>query len=124
MPKAGSGVNTHEPDGTIHINAPDRSEEDLIWAGRMYLNLPEDSAHRPLGTGTFRNRSEFVTTMGGVKKNLRDDPFTQANVIEYVTRHPTSKLDQANARQLRRWCHDFGFSSWRSLKDYLESSDG
>jgi len=70
-----------------------------------------DKPHRgrPVGSGTYRDRNEFMSIIRAATKKVRGYP-SQDKVADIL---------DANPRQLRRWVKRFGFKDWQDLLNCL-----
>ena len=74
---------------------------------------------RPKGSGLFTGRDDFLRAICQAKDSIEKHghKITQERVASYF--NGSSTMPTCDARQLRRWCKQYGFASWRALGDFL-----
>jgi hypothetical protein len=75
------------------------------------------AAHRPVGTGTFANREEFIALVAAAVHQLdgKRQHASQQRVAGYFRKQPKFPNVDDDGRQLRVWQKQFGFVSWADV---------
>lgn len=76
---------------------------------------------RPLGSGVFAGREDFLQVVGKAVVALRKkgERPTRERVAEYLAGSADSSLPVCDERQLSRWRKDYGFASWEALIEHF-----
>lgn len=91
------------------------------WYAKNLLGRPVNAGGRPRHSGTFEDRSEFLSIVGKLARQLRNQHAkpTQAKVADLlVAEGYAGGADPA--RQLRQWCRAFDFETWEGVLAALE----
>jgi hypothetical protein len=100
-----------------------RTEHNLWrWYMKRILGRKISEAHRPVGSGTFASKEEFLAVISAVVNELQKQGtrVTEARVANYLRDNSRITSIEEPDRQLQLWSRGFGLNHWREVLNAIK----